>query len=306
MSKDKSETLYEKTMRQLKNNPIVVTILVIGAIAVGLSQGLDVFNKLKSTVSPAKAQITEIHITIQPYDVVQGYTDSPTIRSLDMGNTSDTDAIAKSILEQIIEVVQPGSGSGFNANLEIKENILSSDKSLAGEVVVMNSVAQVPVRVEIPDLTKGEDLTHEFSDSATFDQRCNCIHLELRGPKGDFQNETLEIYQVRSGFSFDSSSQVTRKTLDFTVVPVSILIESPKGEGSDAAKLGAFEASLNNSLRQKVSETTSLRLSPYQSLSDLRAVIEPLIPSIAPGGGKGNILEQYRVDFIAAVNFVMK
>ena len=50
MSRNKNETLYEKTMRQLKNNPIVVALLVIGAVAVGVSQGLDIFNKVKRSV----------------------------------------------------------------------------------------------------------------------------------------------------------------------------------------------------------------------------------------------------------------
>jgi len=309
MSKNKSETLYEKTMRQLKNNPIVVGILVLGAIAVGLSQGLDIFNKVKETVSPTKPyipQITEVQLTIQPYDVVTGYTGSPTIRPLNMENTAEIDAIAKSILEQISEVTQPGSESEFSASLEIKGNVLSSDKSLEGGVIVMNSVAQVPARVNILDLVKGADLTSVFSDSATFNQQCSCIHVELHVPTGGFQDATLEIYQVQNGYSFDPASSSTRKTLDFPVVTVSILIETPKGEGSDAANLSIFEARLNNSLRKNASDITSLQLSPYQSLSDLRAVIDPLIPSIAPGGGKGNVLEQYRVDFIITVNFIMK
>jgi len=309
MSKNKSETLYEKTMQQLKNNPIVVAILVLGAIAVGLSQGLDIFNKVKETVSPTKpyiSQITEVQITLQPYDIVTGYTASPIIRRLNMEDISEIDAIASSILEQISEVTQPGSESGFRANLEIQENVLSSDKSLEGGVIVMNSVAQVPVRVKIPDLNKGVDLTSVFSDTATFDQQCSCIHMELHVPTGGVQDATLEIYQVQNGYSFESASPLTRKTLDFTVVAVSILIETPQGEGSDAASLSTLEARLNYSLRQQASDIKSLQLSPYQSLSDLRAVIDPLIPSIAPGGGKGNVLEQYRVDYIITVNFIMK
>ena len=310
MSKNKNETLYEKTMRQLKNNPIVVGILVLGAIAVGLSQGLDIFKKVKETVSPAKPyvpQITEVQITLQPYNIVTGYTASPTIRSLNMENNVEIDAIANSILEQISEVTQPGSESGFRANLEIKDNVLNSDQSLEGGVIVMNSVAQVPARVKIDDLNKGVDLTDVFSDSATFDQQCSCIHVELHVPAGGFQNVTLEIYQVqKDGYSFDPASSLTRKTLDFTVATVSILIETPKGEGSDAASLSTLEARLNNSLRQQASDIKSLELSPYPSLSDLRAVIDPLIPSIAPGGGKGNVLEQYRVDYIITINFIMK
>ena len=231
---------------------------------------------------------------------------APTIRRLNMEDISEIDAIASSILEQISEVTQPGSESGFRANLEIKESVLSSDKSLEGGVIVMNSVAQVPVRVKIPDLNKGVDLTSVFSDTATFDQQCSCIHMELHVPTGGVQDETLEIYQVQNGYCFDPASPLTRKTLDFIVVTVSILIETPQGEGSDAASLSTLEARLNNSLRQKASDRTSLQLSPYQHLSDLRAVIDPLIPSIAPRGGKGNVLEQYRVDYIITVNFIMK
>ena len=295
MSKDKSETLYEKTMRQLQNNPIVVAILVIGAIAVGVTQGLDIFNKVKETVSPTKPynpQITEVQITLQPYDVVTGYTASPTIRPLNMENIVEIDEIADSILEQISEVTQPGSESGFSAALEIKQNVLSSDKSLAGGVIVMNSFEQVPARVNIDDLSKGVALTSLFSDSATFDGQCSCIHMELHTPTGGFQDGTLEIYQLENGYSFDPASSLKKRTLDFTVVTVSILIEIPKGEGSDAATLSTVEARLNNSLRQKASDSKSLELSPYQSLSDLRAVIDPLIPSIAPGEGKGNVLEK--------------
>ena len=311
MSKDKNETLYEKTMRQLKNNPIVVAILVMGAIAVGVSQGLDIFNKVKETVSPTKPyvpQISEVQITLQPYDIATGYTASPIIRPLNMENIVEIDAIANAILEQISEVTQPGLESGSSANLEIKGNVLNSDKSLEAGVIVMNSqsIAQVPVRVKIDDLSKGVDLTSVFSDSATFDQQCSCIHMELHVPAGGFQDDTLEIYQVQNGYSFDPSSLLTNKTLDFTVVMVSVLIETPKGEGSDAASLSTLEARLNNSLRQQASDMKSLQLSPYQSLSDLRAVIDPLIPSIAPGGGKGNVLEQYRVDYIITVNFIMK
>lgn len=302
MGKKSDETLYDKTIQRLKNNPIIVTIMVLGMVIIAITQFLNA----SKPFLPAKQHITELQVTIQPYNVVTGYTDSPTIRSLEMGNTLETDAIAKSIIEQVIEVVQPNSSSGFNANLVIKGNVLSSDQPLEGGVVVVNNFTQVAARVKIPDLSKGEDLTQEFSDPATFDEQCNCIYLELYAPKAGFENATIKIHQGQNGLSFDSSSQVNDKTISFTVVTVSILIEYPKGEGSDAAKLDTFNASLNNSLKQNISEIKSLQLSPYQSLSDLRAVIDPLIPSISPGEGKGNVLEQYRVDFIITVNFVLK
>jgi hypothetical protein len=302
VSRKSDETLYDKTIQRLKNNPIIVTIMVLGVVIIAIAQFLNA----SKPFLPTKQHVTELQVTIQPYNVVTGYTDSPAIRSLDMGNTSETDAIAKSIIEQVIEVVQPNSSSGFNANLEIKGNVLSSDQSLEGGVVVVNSFTQVAARVKIPDLAKGEDLTQLFSDPATFDEQCNCIYLELYAPKAGFENLAVKIHRDGDAFSFDSSSQVTKKALRFTVVTVSILIEYPKGEGADAAKLSAFEAGLNNGLRQNISGIESLRLSPYQSLSDLRAVIDPLIPSISPGEGKGNVLEQYRVDFIITVNFVLK
>jgi hypothetical protein len=309
MSRYKNETLYEKTMRRIKNNPIVVAILTIGAIAVAVSQGLDMFNNLKQTVSPAEPsvpQISEVQITIQPYDVVTGYTDPAAILSLAPEGEAEIDAIAEAILEQISGAIQPGAESGFRANLEIEDDILSADKPLQGGVIVMNSVTQVAARVEIPDLAQGTDLTSIFSDSATYDAECSCIHMELHVATGGFQDEMLDIHQVANGYSFKPSSPSTSITLDFSVITTSILIETPKGEGADEAVLGALEARLNNSLRQQASGPKNLQLSPYQSLGELRAIIDPLIPSIAPGGGKGNVLEQYRVDFIVSVNFIVK
>jgi len=108
MSENKGETLYEKTMRQLKNNPIVVAILVIGAIAVGLSQGLDIFNKFKETVSPAKAQITEIHLSIQGFNASGEYDGSPILRSPTLKDNADLNVVGNDIAEAITnEIKQP-------------------------------------------------------------------------------------------------------------------------------------------------------------------------------------------------------
>jgi hypothetical protein len=310
MSQDKDGTLYDKTMRQLKNNPLVVVILVLGVVFAGLAQGLDIFNKIKDAVFPSKAKISEVHVTIQPYDLITGSTASPILRLPAVGRGLDVDQMAQNILDEILAVVKDGSATEYSTHLQIKDNLLSADQPVNGELTLLmgNSPVQAPTTypLPVPGLTEGTDLAQYFADRMVFDPDCSCIHLILSAPKNGFLQFDVEIYQVPGGYSFKRASRTTSLPVDFKPTSVSILLQVPQGKGTDQASIDALQSSLDYALRQRAGENDLLKLSPYKSEAELRAVVDPLIPALEPGAGKGNILDQYRVDFIVTVDFVVK
>jgi len=310
MSKNKGETLYEKTMRRLKNNPIIVAILVIGAIAVGLSQGLDIFNKLKESLFPATAQITEVHITIQPYKVPQGYSGSPILRSPALDNANNLNEITEAIITQITEAVQPGKATEHQSTLKIDGKILHSDKPVNGEITVIEPLSPTPiqqdVRVYIKNIVEGDDLSTRFGDNAVFDPNCSCIHLDLSAPESGYQDQSLDIYKFRDGYSFNKQVQVTTMDIVFPIVPVVVLIEMPQGNGATEQDIKVTQAGLYSALREKIQENTRLTLSSFKTQDELKAAIDAEIAKIPIGVGKDNYIFQNRVDFIITVNFIMK
>lgn len=308
MSNDKNETLYDKTMRQLKNNQLVVAIMVIGAIGLGLSQGVDIFTKLRDALFPSTPALTQVHITIQPYDVVKGYTGSPILRQANIDRGTEVNAVAQIILDNVIADVTPEGGTDLKIKLDIRDNLLISDQAVDAELTVMASEqpTQMEVRSPVADLTSGTDLAGLFSDRTVLDPRCNCIHMILHALKTGFNSRYVDIYQLQDGYSFDPAALIATKDVAFGVEPVSLLIEQPQGQGQDTTLIEALKSSLEYTLREGTRKYEFLELSPYKSVTEFRAFIDPLIPSIAPGPGKGNTLEQYQVDYVVTVNFIVK
>jgi hypothetical protein len=293
----------------LKNNPIVVGILVLGAIAVGLSQGLDIFKKVKETVSPAKAHITEVHISIQGFNTSGEYDGSPILRSPPLKDKTDFKAVAGDIAEAIANEIKPAQSQTYIANLEINGNILTSDQPVRANLIavkVNNPVMQIGPRVQAADLIAGEDISQRFADSAFFSSDCNCIHLELDAPVDGYEEEPFDIFQYQAGYSFDANQMINKKSVLLNTSRVSVLIDFPQGQGVDEQHLSATEVTLDGAIRQQIQASDFMTISPYKTQAEYKAEIEKAIAALPLGGGKEDYLAQHGVKYIVTITFIMK
>ncbi len=299
------ETLYEKTVRNLKNRKSVVIVLFLFALAIGGGQFLGGISEIAGffTTKRTKLQAT---IWLQQFDLVAEATESPkTLDTID-GDVKDVERVSKLIVEQLTLEIQPERT--FDAEVEISGNTLSSSKSL---------IAYLHPWFEQPESPKQEgsvvkmfgkendlDLLALHEDEGFFDPGRNLLTMSIRDRQGYFHRKSLKIFKKGDSFAFDEAGGIVKKTVAFRPRTSKVLVETFEVSGANRDVHERVQASLNSQVKRALGESAFIDLSPLDR-DDLVRKREQIM-ELPLGPGKEHLIDQYNVDFIVTEEIVIK
>lgn len=286
------ETLYEKTVRNLKNRKSVVIVLFLFALAIGAGQFLGGISNIAKffTTKRTKLQAT---ISLQQYDLLAEATESPKILDTLNGDVKDVRRISELIAEQLTAVIQPERV--LDAEVEISGNTLNSSQSLIAYIHLWGPQQRGP-EVKTFGKENGLDLLALSEDYLFFDPRRNLLTISIRDRKGYFRREFLEIFKKGDSFTFDEAGGIVKKKLRFRPRKSKVLVEILEVSGADREVNESVQASLNSEVRKALGGYDFIHLSPLNR-NDLMRKREEIM-QLPLGPGKGRLIDQYNVDFI--------
>lgn len=299
MSND--ETLYEKTVRKLKNKKFVVFILIIFALVIAASQFITGISDIFKFFAPKKTKL-EANISLQQYDIMSESTQSPEMLETIEGDIDDIQIFSALIAEEVAEAIQPERL--FEIKLDISENTLKSPHSLIAYIHIQGMVVQQSPLVKEFGSAKKLDLLAISQDPLYFDFQRNSLEISVRDRKGHFQREFIKVFKREDTFSFDTNSKILNKKIRFSLRKSKILLETLEVSGGSAEIIQDIQASLNSAVRKRLGDHEFLAISPLNR-DDLQRKREE-IKLLPLGPGKGEIIDQYNVDFIISGNIIIK
>jgi hypothetical protein len=290
-----SESLYDQTIRKLKNNKVVVIFLIGFVVVLGLAQIQGAFSGLLRTVRNPKIHL---QASIRPYDFMGG-TISPekNLASLS-GQITQISILVPPLTKQILTEIGAGQTT-LDACLQIEGGALRASQPLQAAVLVFGSPTSQMARIgkNLGD-ANGIDISALFKDSQFVNGVDNAVDMEVVPQHGYFQREPLSIFRRHQGLSFEPDHDALAKVIHFTaqIPKIMLAVEAGDTHVEDAKE------SLDFALRSELAKHSSLELSPLtqSDLDEQRKAIQRLGEGIA----KSQLEDKYNVDYIVKVKIL--
>ncbi len=207
-----ASTLYDQAVRKLKNNKVVVLVLLGFTVLGAVAQVYGVFSGIISSLFPPKTHV-QVAASIQRYDFMVGKTKAVKPLGLVQGDVTHLQQIADDLAKEIASAMGPTRTSS-EVTLAIESHNLHANQPVRASVLVfvppIVQIGRVPKAVGETDTV---DMQPLFGDPQFVDPRYNSIDMELEPCAGGYQREPLKIFKRGMDFSFDAQRQESRKTI---------------------------------------------------------------------------------------------
>jgi hypothetical protein len=289
---NETETLYDQTIRTLKNSKVIVLVLIAFAVLLGLAQLQGALSGIRTAFFPAKTQV-HVDALVQRYDFMVGNVESPKPLKSVQGDITHVRQVAENLAEELSSAIGSAPGKS-EAVLRIDRSSLRATQPLRAAVLVfvapMTQVARVAH--ELGD-ANNLDLQPIFADPQFTGPTNNSIDVEVSLAVGSFEREPLKIFKRPDGFSFEADVRAQEKTLSFSPHKARIILSRFEAKGED---LQRASAALESALRAALQKYPSLELSPL-TLEELEKQ-KKTIQNLRPGETKSALANQFSVDYL--------
>jgi hypothetical protein len=284
-----NETLYDQVVTRLKNNKLMVFVLIAFAVLLAVAQLQGALSGIKNALFPPKTRV-QVAAFIQRYDFMVGNIESPKPLATRKGSIPE---IAQTLAKDIGAAIGPAPGI-VQATLQIDGSGLRADQKLRAAVLIfvppMSQVARTPKDVGEAD---NLDLTAIFNDPQYVDHADNSIDMELVPRMGYFEREPLKIFRSAKGFSFDGASAGKTRTIQFNPHTPRVLLATFEAAGEP---LQNARTALTSALRTELARNPALELSP--STEEELAKEKREIQALGPGPAKSALANEHNADYI--------
>jgi hypothetical protein len=287
-----AETLYDETIRKLKNNKVIVLLLVAFAVFLGLAQLQGALSGMWKTIFPANTRV-HVDVSVQRYDFMVGNIESARPLEPVQGDITDVRQMAEKLAEELTSAI--GSPPDrFEAVLRIDGSTLRATKPLRAAVLVFSSPMEQVARVarELGD-ANNLDLRPIFADPQFTGQGGSSIDMEVSPRPGFFEREPLKIFKRPDGFSFQADVPAQEKTLPFSPHQAKVILSRFEAKGE---VLERASAAIESALRIALQKYPSVQLSPL-TIRELEKE-KQTIQNLGPGAAKSALSNQFNVDYI--------
>lgn len=300
------DTLYDKRIKKILNNKRLVGIIVPAAIVVAvltfLGTVLEQGTTIKEFFFPQKEQ-TQIVISMKPYDVITGETQTKPIfnQSYILGDHVDIESVSSSTESIILDAIQPRTKPELD--LEIIKNHLHAYETVVASISFFQSPLQT---LTIKEFNQNSDLNLDEifqPNSNYYNPTCNCISLYIEDKAGQLKPKYMEIFKKDQDYSFDAESVVIKKTIVSEITPTIILIAPFVISGTNSENGEQIRSVIESSLREKLQKHKFIQISAL-SLEKLQGESEKL-QKLPTNIIKQDIVEQYNVDFIVSGEIIV-
>jgi hypothetical protein len=284
-----NKTLYDQVVTRLKNNKLVVLVLIAFTVLLAVAQLQGALSGIKNALFPPKAHV-QVAAFIQRYDFMVGNIEPPKPLATTRGSIPE---IAKDLAQGIGAVIEPTPGI-VRAILQIDGSSLRADQKLRAAVLIfvppMSQAARTPKDVGAAD---NLDLTAIFNDPQYVDHADDSVDMELVPRIGYFERVPLKILRSAAGFSFDGASAGKTRAIQFTPHTPRVLLATFDAAGEP---LQNARAALASALRTDLARNPALELSP--STEEELAKEKEKIQALGPGPAKSALANEHNADYI--------
>jgi hypothetical protein len=283
-----SETLYDQITQRLKNNKVVVLILIAFAVVLGVAQFQGALTGIIGTV---RAPQVQVQASIQPYDFMGGQAASLKGLTPIQGDSDHIEKMAVALSEEIVSALGV-TPTTVEATLQIDGHSLHSSQPLRASVLVLASpIAQVGRVAKDLGEANGLDVLPLFGDSQFVNHNDNSLDMELVPQHGYFQRESLKIFRGNPDFSFEPNGKQLTKVIRFTPhKPKLMLAFDTTGPQLENAR-ASLEFMLRSELQKRSLELSSLT---QAELEEQRKTIQ----NLGMGAAKTQLTDKFNVDYI--------
>lgn len=284
-----TETLYDQTVTRLKNNKLVVLVLIAFAVLLAVAQLQGALSGIKNALFPPKAHV-QVRAFIQRYDFMVGNIEPPKPLATTSGTVPE---IAQGLATDIGAAIERAPGI-VQATLQINGSSLRADQKLRAAVLIfvlpMSQVARTPTDVGEAD---NINLAAIFDDPQYVDHADNSIDMEVVPHLGYFERVPLKIFRSATGFSFDGAPVGKTRTIHFTPHTPKVLLATFEAASEP---LQNARAALASALRADLAKNPALELSP--STEEELAKDKERIQALGPGPAKSALANEHNADYI--------
>lgn len=280
-------TLYDRIIAKLKDNKVVVVVVLAFIAVTSLGQLYGLFPGIMGWLFPPKFHVSA---SIRPYDFMVGDVGQRQQLEPVQGSASQVDSIAANLAKEIASACGPATDR-LDATLEIQGQTLRSSRPLHVSIPgFQNPMAQTTRYGK--DLGENENFDlGSFVGPGFMDAADNSVGLNL-GARG-FDGKYVKIFKREEGLSFDPQQQRLTQNISLTPRKIKLLLDFTVS-GDPDGKFADLMAEVGRKLPSFIEVSSETLATLEKERGDVRS--QPI------GPGKLLVSDQYNVDFVVSGN----